>query len=208
MGLILCGDLHGLTMSKGKIYKLAQRYPNDLIIQLGDYGFNDDYEKSLHKLDPDYVKILPGNHDDHTEIYGYPHCLGRFGVFEYKNKKIFFVCGAYSTDKNQRDPYLDWWPEEELNWKETEDCLVLWEKECKTVDLVLTHEAPVCISYQLLNKLKLSVLHTHTSLLLWEIYKIHQPPYWYFGHYHTQFKKKYGSTLFQCLSINESIKVF
>ena len=126
--------------------------------------------------------------------------LGRFGVFEIGDKKIFFIAGAWSIDQAYRTPGLSWWAEEELNFTEAEECLNLWESVCKDIDLVISHDGPPNFTQHIKNVFP---IETHTGRLLWEMYKIHQPPLWRIGHWHKSFEKKIGNTIFKCLDINE-----
>jgi len=200
MNLRLCGDLHGDSQKINKLLQSCHNY--DLTIQLGDFGAGFGAEKYLDNVSSDIFRVLHGNHDDPSILARYPHNLGRFGIFEIGKKKIFFIAGAKSIDIESRTPGYDWWPNEELSFQECDECLTLWEENCKEIDMVISHDGPIPCTQLIL---KTAPFNTFTGRLLWEIWKIHKPPMWYFGHYHKPFKKKIQSTMFQCLDINETI---
>jgi len=198
MNLRLIGDLHGDHRAINQILQSCHRY--DLTIQIGDYGAGFGAEAYLTLIGEDKFRVLHGNHDNPSILARYPHDLGRFGVFEIGDKKIFYVAGAWSIDQAYRTPGLSWWAEEELSFTEAEECLNLWESVCKDIDLVISHDGPPNFTQHIKN---VYPIETHTGRLLWEMYKIHQPPLWRIGHWHKSFEKKIGNTIFKCLDINE-----
>lgn len=198
--LRLIGDIHG---DLHEIYSLIQTmYDYDLTIQLGDFGIGFGAEDYLLDLNPEFVRILQGNHDNPSLIKQFPHDLGRFGVFNFYGYKIFFVAGAWSIDQAKRKPGFTWWHDEELGFKEQTDCLDLWEEVCESIDLVISHDCPNDIARWILRK---EPFGSATGRLLQEILKIHEPPLWKFGHWHTNFKCRLGKTEFQCLDINKQL---
>ena len=196
--LRLYGDVHGDGKVINDMIQTCHRF--DLTIQMGDFGAGFGAEYNLDRADSELLKVLHGNHDNPQILNKYPHNLGRFGVHEFAGKKIFFVAGAWSIDRSYRTPGVDWWEDEELSYTEAEDCLVLWEQVCGEIDLVISHDGPPNFT-QLINGS--FPKETHTGRLLWEMWKIHQPPLWRIGHWHKSFSKKIENTHFKCLSINE-----
>ncbi len=197
--LRLVGDVHGDYQALNELTQSCQFY--DLTIQIGDFGIGFGAEKFLDRVSSDRLRVLHGNHDNWNILKQYPHDLGRFGVFEFAGKQIFFVAGAWSIDHALRTPGYDWWSCEELSYEEADQCLTLWEKVCNDIDLVITHDAPPNVGYHIL---KAFPTDTHTGRLLWEMFKIHNPPAWRFGHWHKKFQKTIGTTDFRCIDINES----
>lgn len=194
----LVGDLHGAHIPIVDMLKSCHYY--DCTIQLGDFGVGFGAESYIELATSDKLRVLHGNHDNPSILARYPHDLGRFGFIEIAGVKIFFVAGAWSIDQADRIPGLSWWQEEELNMIEGNECLDLWEKYCKDVDVVISHDGPPNATQFILRSFP---RETYTGKLLWEMWKIHNPPAWYFGHWHKSFEKKIGQTVFRCLGINE-----
>ena len=205
MKLRLKGDIHG---DIHQIDGLKQDYLNyDLTIQIGDYGigFGNHIDFSLNEFQSDRFKVLAGNHENYEILAQYPHNLGRFGNFEFGGKNIFFVQGAWSIDYQHRTPGLSWWATEELTMKEADECLDLWEEVKDTIDIVITHDGPPNVTMNFLNG-RMPV-ETLTGKVLWEMWKIKNPPRWLFGHWHLSDTRKLGDTIFQCLNINEEVVI-
>jgi hypothetical protein len=198
MKIRLVGDVHGDHHAINQILQSCHFY--DLTIQIGDYGAGFGAEAYLPLIGEDKFRVLHGNHDNPKTLANYPHNLGRFGVFEIGDKKIFFIAGAWSIDQAHRTPGLSWWPDEELSYFETEECLKLWESVCHEIDFVISHDGPSVFTQHIK---KVFPIETHTGRLLWEMWKIHQPPYWTIGHWHQSCVKKIDNTEFRCLNINE-----
>jgi len=198
MELRLVGDLHGDHFAIIEVLQSCHLY--DLTIQLGDFGVGFGAECYLPLVSHDKFRVLQGNHDNSSLLARYPHDLGRFGVFEFGKKKIFYVAGAWSIDYGNRTPGLSCWPDEELSLKESDDCLDLWEEVCGEIDIVLSHDGPPNFTQNIKKEFP---IETHTGRLLWEMWKIHAPPKWIIAHWHRSFSKTIGKTKFQCLDINE-----
>jgi len=196
--LRLVGDIHE---NIHKIDDLKADYLSyDLTILLGDVGFGFGIEHLINEFQSDKLKVLFGNHDCYDTLSHYPHNLGRYGLIEIGGKKIFYVGGAWSIDQDKRLPGYNWWGNEELSFVEIDKCLELWEKVGADVDIVLTHDAPIYVVNQLLGQWPIP---TSTSQMLYEMWKIHKPKIWRFGHYHISWRKKISGTDFRCLNINE-----
>jgi len=200
MKLRLIGDIHGNPKSINNIKQTLHNY--DLTIQLGDFGVGFGAEQYLNNIDSNKLKILQGNHDSPGLLSQLPHALNRFGILELNDKKLFYIGGARSIDTESRIPLLNWWPDEQLSYKECNDCLELYEKECKDIDIILSHDIGINIGMQVLGFWPQENL---TNKLLYELWKIKEPEFHYFGHYHRSFNKKISNTNYRCLDINEMI---
>jgi hypothetical protein len=198
MLLRLIGDIHCDLNKINNIKQSAHKY--DLTIQIGDFGVGFGAEYYLKEIDSDRVKILAGNHDNYNLLSEYPHNLGRFGVLDCADKKIFFVCGAWSIDQAYRTPNLSWWSNEELSFSEANDCLDLWDRVKDNIDLVISHDGPINVTQHILGSWP---RETTTGKLLYEMWKTKEPSMWRFGHWHKKFSKQIGHTEFRCLEINE-----
>lgn len=202
MTLRLIGDVHGQHQAINNILQSCHRY--DLTIQLGDFGAGFGAEAYLPLISHEKFRVLHGNHDNPQILARYPHDLGRYGIFDVGGKKIFFVSGAWSIDYQWRTPGVSWWSDEELSLIECEECLKLWEANCKDISYVLSHDGPPNFTQHILGSFP---VETQTGRLLWEMYKIHEPPMWFIGHWHKSFAKQIGNTMFNCLDINEKFVI-
>lgn len=204
--LHLLGDVHGEEEYITPFINNAYVYSDRDFIQIGDWGVagsgwgeNDHPENHLIAA-PNNLKVLAGNHDDYNTLEKFPHNLGRFGVHYVGDCKCFFVQGARSVDQARRREHITWWDTEELTYAEASDCLDLWKKECATVKLVITHEAPRIVGEMLLGD---EVEPSITSSLLQEMWEYLNPPAWRFGHWHQKWQRHVGDTWFRCIDIGE-----
>jgi hypothetical protein len=189
--MLLIGDTHGKVL----LYQDLIRDEEESI-QLGDFGFAREHLWHSHHIDPVKHKVLPGNHDSTLFKYA-PHSLGDFGIY----KDYFFVRGADSIDKMYRKFGVDWWPDEELDWKEWNACLDLYEKT--KPDIVLSHDCPSVAKKLMFHYDEKSF----TNRGLQEMFEIHQPEMWFFGHYHKSVQEVLGKTLFICLDELETYRL-
>ncbi len=213
----IIGDCHGAIGSKdrkGPSYlNLLEGVPYS--IQIGDLGFDyrllEKYGGEGGVCDAAHHKFLAGNHDNFTWLSKYPlkNDLGRFGARNLGGLDFFFVAGAYSVDKAYRHPGLDWWPEEELDVVERQAC-----KEAYIAakpKLMITHDAPREICFRMIESglgiKSIGFNHNTTTDLLQELYEIHQPDLWIYGHWHSDFRRKEGNTQFVCLDILEYMDI-
>jgi hypothetical protein len=153
---------------------------------VGDFGF--DY-RPLAKVDPDRHKILPGNHDNYDIIPQYPNFLGDFGTFGFPGFEFFYIRGGLSIDKGMRVMGRSWWAQEELNYQQAEECIKAYEQA--KPKYVVSHECPVDVASQISDSDPDEcgsywgvILPSFTSKLLQRLLEIHQPDFWFFGHWH------------------------
>jgi predicted phosphodiesterase len=185
MSITLIGDVHG----KRRRYQDIM-HSNEYTIQLGDCDFDYDH---LSEFDCAKHKLIPGNHDNHESVYQLPNCLGRFGASELNGINFFFVCGADSIDKFGRNQYIDWWPNEELSYKEMFEATQLYQQI--KPDLVLSHDCPQIVAQMFFGISDPS--HTRNGLQ-W-MFELHKPRLWVFGHHHKPRSEEILGTRFICL---------
>jgi hypothetical protein len=184
------GDVHGCYSKYHDLIKKSK-----YSIQLGDFGFE---YNTLDKVDFNNHKILKGNHDNY-DIDG-PHFLGDFGTIELGGYNIFFIRGSHSIDRQYRIPHQSWWPQEELNHIQANECIELYEKT--KPDFVISHDCPIdCYQFLVYNIDKLS----YTARLLQILWQIHHPSNWIFAHFHKSWEDTVETTRFRCLNILECI---
>jgi Icc-related predicted phosphoesterase len=198
MKIGLISDIHGEFTTYFGILEMLKDC--DITIQLGDLGLGFDY-----KLDQQYIKgikkypnakFIRGNHDNPLVCRNQSSYLGNFGIYE----GIFFISGAWSIDKEWRTPGKDFWFDEELSYTELEECIKVYEKYLP--DVVISHECPSFIRDMVV--VPIDIKPSRTGLAMDEMFKIHKPKSWYFGHYHTSKTFRYECTTFKCLNIQET----
>jgi len=193
----IIGDVHGKY----------ERYLNainktDFSVQLGDFGF--DYS-ILDNVDSNHHRIIAGNHDNYDYVGDYPHFLGNFGNVEFNGFSFFFVRGGLSVDKAIRTEGINWWREEELNYKEMNDCQIEYEKV--KPNMVLSHECPLFLINQVAtNSFKIEN-PSQTARFLEMLWKIHKPKLWVSAHHHTNKEFYICRTKFVSLGELQSIEI-
>jgi len=155
-------------------------------VQVGDMGFDYKPIEGLYERH----KFIGGNHDNYDTISNQPNYLGDYGIY----KDIGFVRGAKSTDIQWRTLGIDYWREEELSYTQSIDCMN-WYTHAKP-EIMITHDCPLVIC----SDMGLEPIRSNTQQLLQNLYDIHQPKLWIFGHYHISKYGKIGMTKYRCLN--------
>jgi len=190
--ITILSDVHGKKRRLNEVIRQTKRH--EYIVQLGDLDFNYDH---LNSVDPNNFKVIGGNHDNYDTIANMPHYLGDFGYSSLNGIDFFFIRGAYSIDRAYRTVGINWWDKEQLTIDQFDECFKLYA-EIKP-DIIISHDCPEFLTRELI-PLGAPVYHNCTSWALGEIYKIHQPKQWFFGHYHISWENQVGNTLFKCLN--------
>lgn len=191
--ITLIGDVHGKYKRYHEIIREKDRHSHS--IQIGDFGF--DYE-TLTNVDSKNHVFVGGNHDNYDKVNSVPNYLGDYGyVNNFNGVDFFFFRGAYSIDRQYRTIGVDWWEKEQLK---TEDFIKARElyRDIKP-DLVLTHDCPQSL-YSYLLPPGAKIYENITSWALEELFNIHQPKFWRFGHFHKSWRKVINGTDFRCLN--------
>jgi len=190
--ITLIGDVHGKYKHYHEILREKDRHP--YTIQLGDFGFN--YE-TLKNVDPTKHKIIGGNHDNYSSINDSPNYLGNCGYSCLNGVKFFYYRGAYSIDRANRTIGIDWWEDEQVTIDQFMKARKLY-REVKP-DIVLTHDCPDEVSLRILDRNQRKYENL-TGWALQELFNIHQPKIWRFGHYHKSWNLNISGTDFKCLN--------
>jgi hypothetical protein len=198
----IIGDIHG---DIPKLFELADGL--DDWIQIGDLGWG--FVRSTIPKFPGNGKAIRGNHDCPVSAREHPSYLGDFGVTD---EGIFFCSGACTPefDRIRRTAGYDWWPDEELSYAELKEMLALYEDT--KPDIVVTHDSPYFMYKALLGAT--ATKHggwagdpnqNRTSQAFDEMFSIHRPKFWYFGHWHFPWAMQLKGTWFRCVDINEVV---
>ena len=198
----LTGDTHGDIdrFRHGRLRWLSRR---DTVVVLGDFGFVWDGSKAEQKkLDwlrkrPYTLLFLDGSHENYDLLAQYPtvelfggkvQALGgnvyhvcRGSVLTLEGKKYLCFGGAESQDKEEREPGVNWWPQEMPSDEEYAFCEKTLEENGWQVDYVLTHDAPSrFLDFTALALGESNRLHLFLDKIL---LKLHYEK-WFFGCYH------------------------
>ena len=194
MKVRIIGDVHG---KYGEYLHLTDAA--EYSIQLGDMGFSYKHMKGLNPLNHTF---FGGNHDNYDKINTVSHCHGNFGGRHLGNGAVgpvfnyFIVRGAYSVDKKYRTIGIDWWADEELNREQAERCINNFEQ--MKPEIVISHDCPASVVPEFMtNEWKLE--KSFTGLVLDDMFEIHQPKTWIFGHHHNSKTTTKNGTKFICL---------
>lgn len=203
------GDTH-YPIDAGKLYKsksgfaLSKLQRSDYLIVLGDFGLfwskkNSKNTQNMRKVQalPYTILFLDGNHENFPWLEEFPvvekfggkvqrcgeniYHLMRGEVYEIQENRFFVCGGATSTDKEYRQPYVSWWPEENLSGVEERKAIKNLENAAGPIDFILTHTCPESIVVQMF---KVPVIYDVTARFL-DVIKDRLPSTpWYFGHHH------------------------
>lgn len=194
--ITVIGDVHG---HYSQYERMARK--REYTVQLGDLGFK---YGCLNCLDPNNHKIVAGNHDNYNIIGEYPHYLGDYGNCSLNNIDFFFYRGAYSIDRQYRTIGIDWWQQEQVDTDQFLKARELY-RETKP-DIVITHDCPETVSVRILDPGQ-TIYQNMTGWALQELFNIHQPKIWLFGHYHKSWTMEIEKTKFICLNELETINL-
>jgi predicted phosphodiesterase len=191
MSITIIGDVHGKYDRYHKIIRQTEYVPYS--IQIGDFGFKYD---TLKNVDSTKHLIMPGNHDNYDICYNYPHFLGDYGYTSLNRIEFFYYRGANSIDRQYRTIGIDWWEEEQVTIDQFMKARELYRQT--KPDIVITHDCPEQIAIQMLEP-NGKIYQNITGWALQELFNIHQPKMWFFGHWHKSRQIQYGNTKFVCL---------
>jgi predicted phosphodiesterase len=195
--ITVIGDVHG----KHDAYRDLIYRTNGYTLQLGDFGFKYDI---LQNVDSTKHLILLGNHDNYDICYKYPHFLGDYGYTSLNKIEFFYYRGAYSIDRMYRTIGIDWWEREQVNIEGFMKARELYRQQ--KPDIVITHDCPETIAYQMIPPGQ-RVYQNNTNWALQELFNIHEPKLWIFGHYHKSRTIMGGRTKFVCLDELETYDI-
>jgi hypothetical protein len=191
--ITIIGDVHGKYKRYHEIIREKDRH--EYTIQLGDFGF--DYS-TLKNSDPKNHVFIGGNHDNYEVVNDVPNYLGDYGhMVNFNGINFFFFRGAYSIDRQYRTIGVDWWEQEQLKIEDFIKARELYRGV--KPDIVLTHDCPQSL-YPYLLPPGAKIYENITSWALEELFNIHQPKIWRFGHFHKSWNMTINGTNFRCLN--------
>ncbi len=152
--IAFAGDWHANTHHAEIAIERAHAEGVQTILHLGDYAyvFPRRYLSAQEPLLARYgmhLLFVPGNHDDYRQLARYtvypngliriaPHiwALPRGYRWEWGGVRFLACGGAYSVDRHDRVPGIEWWPEEEITEQDIAAC------GTERADVLLAHDCP------------------------------------------------------------------
>jgi hypothetical protein len=190
MKFIFLGDVH---CNIQHCINVAKKNPDSKIIQVGDFGVGFVPTNYLQANLPENFYFFVGNHDNRQEAKNLEYNLGDFGE---AFKKFFFVSGAESYDKENRIMGVNWWPDEQLTYKQADKCLVKWIKsKCK---VLVAHDCPQSL---------VNFERSLTRNLLQAMVDARKPELIIHGHHHFSRKIDIDGITVKSLAIDETYDV-
>lgn len=196
--ITVIGDVH---CKIEKYFDIVSKCENS--IQVGDFGLQSEWDWLEKNVSLNH-KVNMGNHD-FIPYVNKAHSLGNWS-FE---RGIFTVRGAHSIDWYKSTEGLDWFPNEELNYHETNVVFDNWE--LIKPKIVITHDCPASIAEAFFGMPTTGInkqsFKSTTRELLQGLLEVHQPDIWLFGHHHKSKDEKINGTRFICLAELETFEI-
>ena len=207
MKIMVLGDVHG---EWGSMNVLINKKHPDIVLQCGDFGYWpnmkeekrkpfwwDDKKYGTRELHPRpspgcQLYWCDGNHDDHwslrdrtTDVF-WPNVtyMPRGTIKEIDGRKIMFVGGAQSTDKESRKFGYDWFPEEVVSMSD----FAKFPPATK-VDIVISHTCPW--EFVMRDVTNDGRGNDCSRTALSHVLEAYAPDRWFFGHWHDTTKGMY-----------------
>lgn len=204
--VLVVGDTHGdFGFMERDVIPHAVDNDCRTIVQVGDFGFvwDDDIRIVTEKLlrlsvmlskENLELHFLLGNHENfdmidylcrrssarssegHHKLAPRVFCAGRLARWSWEGVSIAAVSGAVSIDRAFRTEGKSWWQAETLTPAEVEAA-----KHLGTVDLLLSHDAPINIP---MGDLVPHLASQANRAQMTDIAAALQPAMWVHGHYH------------------------
>jgi len=196
--MLIIGDVHGKTNQFLDLVADYRKRSSDLIIQLGDLGFQKQWKELnqyCKETNETKLVIVPGNHDDYSswddpKLY---FMVAQKNQIDF-NKELFGLGGANSIDKHLRTEGIDWFPQEEMSYSSLGHAVDLYiEQKPK---YMFSHTCPSSVKKQLFGYDESS----RTEQALQVMFELHQPEYHFFGHFHRSVDEMINGTRFICLA--------
>lgn len=209
----IVGDIHGKIIQYLDVIEGA-----DESIQIGDFGmgFLTPYQMTRAKESQEEGKhrFIRGNHDDPALCHSMPGWI-EDGHYDAK-RDMMFVGGAWSIDGDYRRAHdarfgtTSWWEDEELSSREL---FRIHNKYVKNKPkIMITHDAPMEAAKKMFFDTEYRHIlcpqeHTRTADALQEMFYVHKPDVWIFGHWHISARTVIDGTEFICLAELEHLDI-
>lgn len=200
----IIGDIHGHWYD----YHLLTSTIKHSSIQVGDFGigFNGEYweDRVNDHHQSGQHRFIRGNHDDPSKCKNSMVGYVPDGLIE---NNTMFVGGAWSIDHAWRTEGENWWRDEELSYKELHQIIDIYA--VTRPEVMISHDCPTLAAYHMFvksGKAMHKTLHlTRTGEAFQTMFELHQPKYWFFGHWHHTLQYDLNGTHFHCLGIDDFV---
>ena len=200
----IIGDTHGRWEEYHALASNAVNHGCERTIQVGDFGvgFAGPY---WHERADEFHwdgthRFIRGNHDKPEQC---KQMAGWIPDGRVENHTMF-IGGAWSIDWARRTEGVSWWRDEECSIEQFNQMIDTYAIVRPRV--MITHDCPTEAARELFLKRGLlwggreaKLNSTRTATALQAMFEIHQPDFWFFGHFHHTVHQKIGNTHFQCL---------
>lgn len=193
------GDIHG------NLKQYYSRIDCSESIQVGDFGIGfvpNLIENFSLQLNGNH-RFIRGNHDNPNICKNYHGYIPDGTIETINNTTLMYIGGASSIDKKWRIEGVTWWKNEELSYKEFDKMIDLYSTNKPSI--MVTHECPEMLVHTIKPYAKSE--HSITRNAFNQMYEIHQPDIWIFGHWHLSYNNKIQNTNFICLDEFETINI-
>lgn len=196
------GDVHGY---KYELSLVLNNIPDDVtsVVQVGDMnvgmGQGDFWHESLEDmLQAVNGRFIRGNHDNPFQCREMRTWI-RDGRIE---NGVMFIGGAWSIDYQWRTKGVDLFEDEELSMQQFYGLISTYNYIKPRV--MVTHDCPLSVSNKLFIERGKSFsgaqYKTRTGSAFEEMFSIHKPDLWIFGHWHNNVDEVVDGTRFICLN--------
>lgn len=223
MKIAVVGDIHAEWEEAEKVlerlFQDERASDLDLLIQVGDMGFGFPNVVPWRYEPPCPAIWIDGNHENFDLLkrrdkhhFGYDiyhHLWPRewqefLAKWEYAPRGtirdgILYIGGASSIDKAYRTRGLDWWPEENISYSETESILSAIEAYTGEIHTVISHDCPS--SFDMQPVLKWPEKKDANREFLEHVRKVVRPKRWFFGHYHAAHEGSFEGCYYRCIDM-------
>jgi predicted phosphodiesterase len=196
------GDVHGY---KNELALVLHNIPDDVtsVVQVGDMGVGMGQGDYWHESLEDMLqgvngRFIRGNHDSPSQCKEMRTWINDGRI----ENDVMFIGGAWSIDYQWRTEGLDWWRDEELSTHQFYGLISAYNYVRPRV--MVTHDCPLSVSNKLFIERGKSFsgaqYKTRTGSALEEMFSIHKPSLWIFGHWHCNTDEVIDGTRFICLN--------
>lgn len=149
-----------------------------------------------------------GNHEDHWDLieernYMKAPCEMMPSVYYMKRgstlelpdgRRVLFIGGADSIDKDGRLLGVDWFPEELISYGDIDSLPNI------DIDIVISHTCPLEFHDGILRETFVEKIKDPSTHALSHVLERYKPDLWFFGHFHASVIGKYRNTRWWCLN--------
>lgn len=199
MRVAILGDIHTDTQYLEYAIRSAVEQGAKAMIQVGDFGLNysDSFLSAIDNITRDnniQLMAIRGNHDDPWWFRQYRrmdnvHFIPDGLVTTVGKKRVAFLGGAVSIDRDHREEGISWWSDERVN----PHVVNQWMNDGVKADILITHDSPVLPDNLPGFTLPADISRDcdedrhHVAMAV----EVIEPDVVYHGHYHVRSHKEY-----------------